>query len=128
MHCIVVIDFKVGIHITRYLAISCNEVTTINNQAWVSPYLFYLMEGLKHMPILLNLERSLDDGTNNNLTNMIQNSLLIYEGFTMEEISFFGFGGVNVFIYIHNWCDNTKFEKEKLLSCLLSNVLCIGQT
>ncbi len=58
------------------------------------------MEGLKHMPILLNLERSLDDGTNNDLTNMIQNSLLIYEGFSMEEISFFGFDGVKcVYLY-----------------------------
>jgi hypothetical protein len=87
MHCIVVIEIKVGIHVTRYLAISCNEVTTINNQAWVSPYLFYLMEGLKHMLILLNLERSLDDGMINNLTNMIQNSLLVYGGLTMNEIS-----------------------------------------
>ncbi len=86
MHCIVVIATKAGIHVTRYLAISCNEVTTINNQAWVSPYLFYLMEGLKHMPILLNLERFLDDGMINNLTNMIQNSLLAYGGLTMEEI------------------------------------------
>jgi hypothetical protein len=45
------------------------------------------MEGLKHMPILLNLKRSLDDGTINNLTNMIQKSLLVYGDLTMEEMS-----------------------------------------
>jgi nitrogen fixation/metabolism regulation signal transduction histidine kinase len=39
------------------------------------------------MPILLNLERSLDDGIINNLTNMIQNSLLVYGSLTMKEIS-----------------------------------------
>jgi hypothetical protein len=87
MHCIVVIETKVGNHVTRHLAISWNEVTTMNNQAWVSPYLFYLTKGLKHMTILLNLERCLDDGTINNLTNMIQNSLLVYGDLTMEEIS-----------------------------------------
>ncbi len=39
------------------------------------------------MPILLNLDRFLDDGMINNLTNMIQNSLLVYGGLTVEEIS-----------------------------------------
>jgi hypothetical protein len=37
MHCVVVIETKVDIHVIRHLAISCNEVTMINNQAWVSP-------------------------------------------------------------------------------------------
>jgi hypothetical protein len=131
MHCIVVIETKVGIHLTRHLATSCNEVKRINNQGWVSPYLFYLMEGLKHMPILLNLERSCDDGTINNLTNMIQNSLLVYGGLTMEEISnklVFLVLMVSMCLSVFIIGVTTQIWKRELLSCLLSNVLCIGQT
>jgi hypothetical protein len=39
------------------------------------------MDGFKHNPILLNLERLVNGGTFDNLIDMIFNSLLVHGGF-----------------------------------------------
>ncbi len=44
------------------------------------------MDGFKHNPILLNLERLVNGGTFDNLINMIFNSLLVHGGVTEQVI------------------------------------------
>jgi hypothetical protein len=51
----------------------------IDNQSWVNIHA-YLMDSLKCIPILLNLERLISDDTFDNLTNVILNSSLVYGG------------------------------------------------
>jgi len=75
MHNIVLTSIKVVIHATMYFAVSCDEVTMIDNQSWVSIHA-YLVEGFKHIPILLNLKRLVGGGTTDYLTNVILKSLI----------------------------------------------------
>jgi hypothetical protein len=75
MHNIVLISTKVVVHVAMYFAISCDEVTMINNQSWVNIHA-YLVEGFKCIPIFLNLEILVDGGTTNYLTNVILKSLI----------------------------------------------------
>ncbi len=77
----------------------------INNQSLLSIHA-YLMEGFKHIPILLHLERLVSGGNVDNLTNVIFKSLMVNGGLTMEESSkkliSFDFNGVVVFTCVHN--------------------------
>jgi len=75
MHNIVFTSTKVVVHVAVYFAISCNAVTMIDNQSWVNIHA-YLVEGFKHIPILLNLEILVGGGTTNYLTNVILKSLI----------------------------------------------------
>jgi hypothetical protein len=50
--------------------VNCDEVTTIDNQIWLSIHL-YVIDGWKWVPILLNLQRVLDGATSTNLTKLI---------------------------------------------------------
>jgi phage replication-related protein YjqB (UPF0714/DUF867 family) len=45
------------------------------------------MDGFKHNPILLNLERLVNGGTFDNLINMIFNSLLVHGGVTEQGVT-----------------------------------------
>jgi hypothetical protein len=105
MHSIVFVATKMVVHATRYLVVSYNEMMMINNRSLVSIHA-YLMEGFKHIPILLHLERLVGGGNVDNLTNVILKSLMVNGGLTMEEINnkliSFGFNGVVVFTYVHN--------------------------
>ncbi len=86
---------------TRFLVMSCDEVTMMDNQSWVNIHV-YLANGFKCILILLNLEKLIGSGTIDNLTIVILNFLLVYGGLIVEKISnkliCFGFDGVVVFI------------------------------
>ncbi len=60
---------------------------------------------LKGIAILLNLKRLVGGATTNNLTNVL-NSLLVYGGLIIEDISSklisFGCDGVRMFIGVHS--------------------------
>jgi hypothetical protein len=55
MHHIAFTAIKDVIHVTNYIVITCDKVTTINNQSWVNIHA-YLVNKFKHIPILLNME------------------------------------------------------------------------
>jgi hypothetical protein len=48
--------------VSSFLSISINEVTTINNQSWISIHC-YVVEGWGWVPILLTLEQLVEGGT-----------------------------------------------------------------
>lgn len=66
----------------------------------------YLVDGFKCIPILLNLKKLVNGGIFDNLTNVIFDYLMVYEGFTMYEINSklicFGYDGVVIFIDVHS--------------------------
>jgi hypothetical protein len=96
---------KKVIHAVRFLVISFDLVTIVDNQFYVKINAnANLVDGFKHIPILLNLEKFAGGGTFDNMTNVIFNSLLVYGGFIVQEISSklicFCSNGVDVFISV----------------------------
>lgn len=59
----------------RFIFVSCDEVTTIDNQSWIFMFV-YMMHNCKRF-ILLNLERLTKGVGDNNLT-MIKNNLVSF--------------------------------------------------
>jgi hypothetical protein len=63
------------------------------------------VDGFKCIPILLNLKKLVNGSISDNLTNVIFDSLMVYEGFTTYEINSklicFGYNGVIIFIDVH---------------------------
>jgi hypothetical protein len=86
MHNIVFIATKVVIHAAMYFFIICNEMMMIDNESWINIHT-YLVEGFKCIPILLNLERLVNDGIVENFTNVILISMMVNGGLTMENIN-----------------------------------------
>ncbi len=86
MHQILIKSTKVVVQNVRYIVISCDEVTTIDNQSWCSVHV-YVIGGFKRMLLLLNLERVIG-GINfvDNLTTLILRSLVEYVGLIVEQI------------------------------------------
>jgi hypothetical protein len=67
MHSIVTVSTKAIVQKARYLAISCDEVTTIGNQSWCN-FHAYVVDDLKRILLLLNLERVISGSNVDNLT------------------------------------------------------------
>jgi len=67
MHLIVIISTKAIVQKARYLVISCDEVTTIDNQSQCN-FHAYVVDDLKRIPLLLNLERVINGSNVDNLT------------------------------------------------------------
>ncbi len=86
MHNIVLIATKVAIHAAMYFVIICKEMMMIDNESWINIHT-YLVEGFKCIPILLNLERLVNDGIIENFTNVIFKSMMVNGGLTMEDIN-----------------------------------------
>jgi hypothetical protein len=63
----------------RFIFISCGEVTTIDNQSWISTHV-YVVEGWKRLLFLLTLQQVLEGSNVDNLTKVIVAFLLIYGG------------------------------------------------
>ncbi len=73
MHFIVINPTKKIIHVARYIVVSGDEVTMIDNKSWVNVHV-YLVDGFKRIHVLLNLKRLIGGGTIGNMTNVIFNS------------------------------------------------------
>jgi hypothetical protein len=67
MHSIVTISTKAIVQKARYLAINCDEITTIDNQSRCN-FHAYVVDDLKRIPLLLNLERVINGSNVYNLT------------------------------------------------------------
>jgi len=67
MHSIVTVSTKAIMQKARYFTISFDEITTIDNQFRCSVHA-YVVDDLKRIPLLLNLERVISGGNVDNLT------------------------------------------------------------
>ncbi len=76
-----------------YFAISCDEVTTVDNQSWISIHI-YTMSDWERVPFLLSLERVIDGGSAENITKIIVGALSKQGGLTPQQIRdrFMAFG------------------------------------
>jgi len=58
---------------------------SIDNQSWLFIH-DYVLEGWKHIPILLTLERVMEIGNPNHLTKLIWGNLINYGGLTKMKL------------------------------------------
>ena len=63
----------------RFFSITCDEVTTIDNQSWISIH-GYVCEGWERLSMLLSLEHVVAGVGSNNLTAVIVNAVKNYGG------------------------------------------------
>jgi hypothetical protein len=61
MHKQIIKKLKIIIASFKYLTLSCDEVTTINNQSWISIHNFYVQDQC-HMPIPIFLKQIIERG------------------------------------------------------------------
>ncbi len=88
-----------AIQATQFIAVSCDEVTTIDNSSWICIYV--QVQSWVKIPILLQVECIMDGLGNNNLTKVIIVTLIRCKGFIREDVSkkliCFGANGAFVF-------------------------------
>jgi hypothetical protein len=70
----------------RFISISYDKVTILENQSWISIHV-YIVKNWRRVPILLNLEIFVNGGTSNNLTFIIIRSLIIFGGMSKTNIT-----------------------------------------
>jgi hypothetical protein len=84
----------------RLISISIDEVTIMDFQSWLNVHV-YLVDGWKPNPILLTMEQLVNGGTIDNLTKVIVDNVLQYEGLSkfdlVSKLIRFGANGVLVF-------------------------------
>ncbi len=85
---------------TKFLFVSIDEITTMDCQGWIVVHM-YVVEGWKHIHILLTLEQVLFGAISNNLIKMIMGSLLqhggLFETNLVSKLISFGANGALVF-------------------------------
>ncbi len=86
--------------IVKFISLSCDEVTTIDNQSWLSMHV-YMIDLWKQIPILLNLQQMVNGASSNNLTSLIVQRLINYGGYSETNITnklvCFAIDGVTIF-------------------------------
>jgi len=84
----------------KYLTLSYDEITTINNQSWVSIH-YYVVQNWYHLHVLIFLEHVIRGGGFNNLTKVIIDIMKKYVSFSKTNIVMklmsFNANSVNVF-------------------------------
>jgi len=84
----------------QFISMSCDEVTMIDNQSWISTHV-YVVEGWKWLPILLTLQQVVEGSHVDNLTKVIVKSLLLYGVFSKSNLALklvcFGIDDVTMF-------------------------------
>ncbi len=93
--------------------VSCDEVTTIDNQSWLSIHVYVIKEW-KKVSIMLNLQRVVDGATFYNLTSFIVKSLMEFGGLSETNlanklVSF----GVDSYYFpgCEKWCHSLNYAK-----------------
>ncbi len=61
------------IFIANYLALTYEEVNTIDTQSWISVHA-YVVNNWEYLPILIVLEKVINSGGNDNITKVITNA------------------------------------------------------
>jgi hypothetical protein len=70
----------------RFFAISCDEVTSIANEVWISIHI-YVVNNYARLPILLSCKRVVEGCYANNLAKVITHSLVEDGGLTLKQIA-----------------------------------------
>lgn len=100
MHELVLWAICVTMQKVQFVYMSCDEVTMIDNQSWISTHV-YVVEGWKWFPILLTLQQVVEGSHVNNLTKVIVKSLLLYGVFSKSNLVLklvcFGIDSVTMF-------------------------------
>jgi hypothetical protein len=99
MHQVVLRAIKVAVDKSFFLAVSCDEVTSIDNHSWLFMHV-YVIDNWKHVVILLNLQK-LDGTTFYKLVENIVTSLAEYRGVReadlVQKLMYFGGDGATIF-------------------------------
>ncbi len=119
MHEVVVYKISNLVQSVQFISLSCDEVTTCDQQSWVLIHA-YVVGGWQRIFLLLSLQQVVDGATSNNLKCIMVDVLVLYGDLTQENIASklitFGVDGVSVFrgvrigvtqnpnIAIHDWC------------------------
>ena len=76
-----------------YFSVTCDEVTTLDNQSWISIHV-YTIQDWERVPMLLCLQRVTEGGGADNITKMILGALTNEGGLTPYQIRdrFMAFG------------------------------------
>jgi hypothetical protein len=69
-----------AIQAAQFIAMSCNEITIVDNGSWICTHA-YVVELWVKVPILLQIECIVDGSGNNNLIEVIIATLMKYGGF-----------------------------------------------
>jgi hypothetical protein len=89
-----------AIQFNQFIALSCDEVTTIDNDLWICVHA-YVVDCWTKIPILVCVDKTVDGLGSHNLTEVIMNALLKGGGLTKEKLAkklfCFGKDGINVF-------------------------------
>jgi hypothetical protein len=85
MHGIVLEVTKFVIGTTQYLSLTCDEISTINNQSWLLIHVYVVQNWLR-IPIFLSLECVVVGSSAHNLTLVLMQTLMYQKNFTKELI------------------------------------------
>ncbi len=100
MHQVMMKAIKVVVEVTHYIVLSCNEVSTIDNQSWMF-ILYYVVQNWVKIPILIFLDTMVTGSRSDNLIKVIMQVIMIGGGLPQNQIAqkliCFGVDGVNVF-------------------------------
>lgn len=69
----------------RYFSLSCDEVTTVDNQSWISIHAYVLVDW-ERIPLLLSLERLTQGSTLDQITRTIMSTVGRDGGLSTEEV------------------------------------------
>ncbi len=87
MHRIVMQSMKIVVQKAKYIIISYDEVTTIDNQSWCNVHA-YIVGGFNKVPLLLKFERVFNGDIVDDVTQLTLRSLLMkYGGLTTKQIT-----------------------------------------
>jgi hypothetical protein len=79
----------------RFISISCNEVTSIDNGSWISIHA-YVVQNWSRIPILITLEHIQDQATSVNLLQIILKAVKdkggVHDNGLVEKLMSFGVG------------------------------------
>jgi len=86
LHSRVLVALKLIVQNARFVSISADEVTTVDNTFWIGVHV-YVVDGWERIPHLLHLSCVSNCGIVYHLTNVIMQALVGEGGLTREQIA-----------------------------------------
>ncbi len=86
MHQAVMKASKVVVQATHYVALNCDEVSTVNNQELLFIHC-YVVQNWVRIPILISLDKVVASSRNDNLTKVIMEAIMISGGLPRNQIA-----------------------------------------
>jgi len=84
----------------HYIAVTCDEVTTVDNQSWISIHAYYVIDFYRQ-PVLVSLERLTEGASAGRVAATIVDALATHGGLQKEDLrkkfTSFGTDGASVF-------------------------------